>query len=76
MTALEKIVEIVESQGFYRWDESEDIGVTMWTCDAWAEWWTDPKDGHRTRRKMFLLEVLADIIGRESGWDSIRRQPV
>ena len=78
MSALEQVIEIVEAHGFYRDPEDDDfMGVTLWTCDAWAEWWTDPRNPEKppSRRKMVLLDVLADIIGEESGWESIRSQP-
>lgn len=78
MTIVEQLIEIVEAHGFYRDEEWSGDGVTFWTCDAWAEWWTDPRDSEKPphRRRMFLLEVVADLIGKETGWDTIRSQVV
>lgn len=77
-TLLERLIAEVEAAGFYRVSD-DDIppNFTLWTCDEWREWWHDPKnmEARGRDREAVLLDVIADLVGLESGWGSIRCQP-
>lgn len=83
MSLLDVLIEEVEKRGYYRYltgdSALDDDGVTFWTCDDWKDWWHDPKTGEVSKtnpdRHVFLMDLVADILGHETGWDSIRHQP-
>lgn len=69
---LEVVIEALEKRGFRR-IETED-GVTFWTCDEWKNWWLKA-DGTTYDRKDLLKEVIASVIGEESGYEALTHHP-
>lgn len=78
---LDVILEELEARGFYRFDDRDDPEddwydlYTYWTHDDWKEWWKNPNTGELSARKHDLKEVIAQIIGEESGYEALTRQP-
>jgi hypothetical protein len=74
---LDMIVEAIEERGFYRVKNLSIGKTTLWTHDNWKGWWRDPQnpDVPLRDREHLLLDVVADIIGEESGWEKIHYQP-
>jgi hypothetical protein len=70
---LYALIREIEARGFYR-AATTTTDLTLWTCDAWKEYWT-AGDGRTKDRREKLLDVCTHLVARESGWGAIAHQP-
>lgn len=73
---VELLIAEVERRGFVRCQEEAHHHVTVWTHPDWHNYYRDHADPPNYEdREEFLLDVVAHIIGHESGFDAIKSQP-